>query len=343
MAPPTFYLAIGRDPRRRDLQICLAAGQQHFLVPAGTRGAKLLQALPDVHIIIDSGAWPPSNPERLTLEHYARLLLEQDRRIKKPSTGPARATIDWFAPYDHMFRPQRTALDEKRLRAMLPGEVYDDWIVRLVQFPSGSASEMLAELQYDMTILDEDERASLEGAQRHGAVDGPVARPACALGGLVPARYSKESQDWYHALLIDLEAAIDLAVANRTLHLFGISRPSYVLHPLVASFDSSTPFRMAQFGYAQIERNFNPALGYTEAKLRVSREARLAYWLTAIRARTGLAWSRIDEATLLDDSSASLKRQERQRQPVWTQVMIDTDWLVADQIKHQGRAAAAGE
>lgn len=341
MPPSQFYLAIGRDPRRRDLHVCLAVGQKHYLVPAGTRGARLLRTIPGIRLVYDSGAWPPHNPDRLTLEQYAQIILEEHRIISEDGEHSPSAIVDWFAPYDHILSPERTAQDARRLRDMLPGEVYDDAVISLVQFPSGAAGDVIGELQYDMSILDDEERAALVVARRHGAVDGPVGRPACAVGGMVPARNSRELQRWYGRLLHELSSAVEVDEHHRTLHLFGVSRLTFVNHPLVASFDSSTPFRMAQFGWLNIERAFNPAYGYTAAKLKVSREARVAYFLTMMRDKHGLAWSRLDEATLLDDSPASLQRRQQRDQPKWRQTVMD-DWLTPGEAMPQAMSLLGG-
>jgi hypothetical protein len=58
----TFYFAIGRDYRFRDLTIALACGQRHFLLPTGSLAARRLRAIPGVHVALDSAAYPPNNP-----------------------------------------------------------------------------------------------------------------------------------------------------------------------------------------------------------------------------------------------------------------------------------------
>ena len=138
--------------------------------------------------------------------------------------------------------------------------------------------------------------------------DGPSDWPMCAIGGLVPAHYSRDSACWYERLIADLEAAATLDSFQRRIHLLGVGRPSWVLaSPLVMSFDSSGPARLALIGFDQgIGRAYTDAYGLSVAKLRRSREARLVYHVADYRARVGLPWQRVDAEALLDDRELAL-------------------------------------
>jgi hypothetical protein len=76
-------------------------------------------------------------------------------------------------------------------------------------------------------------------------------RPARAIGGLVPQRYSDEASGWLDQLLTDLEgAATQLDPSWFSIHLLGIARPDWVRRsPLIASYDSSGPAIQASFGW----------------------------------------------------------------------------------------------
>lgn len=77
--------------------------------------------------------------------------------------------------------------------------------------------------------------------------------------------------------------------------------------PLVMSFDSSGPARLALIGFDQgIGRAYTDAYGFSVAKLRRSREARLVYHVADYRARVGLPWQPVDAAALLDDRELAL-------------------------------------
>jgi hypothetical protein len=90
----TFYFAIGRNYRKRDLDLALAMGQKHFLVPAGSLAARRLRRIPGVHVALDSGAYPPHAPGRITLAAYWREVLSW--RQGRGDWG----SLDWFASYD---------------------------------------------------------------------------------------------------------------------------------------------------------------------------------------------------------------------------------------------------
>ncbi|PDW05120.1 hypothetical protein [Candidatus Viridilinea mediisalina] len=79
--PPTFYFALGARARPHDLVIALHVGQRHYLVPAGSSTERLLARTPGVHVVLDSGAFPPGNTARLSLPHYAHRVSIADRPI----------------------------------------------------------------------------------------------------------------------------------------------------------------------------------------------------------------------------------------------------------------------
>ncbi|MEI7773090.1 MAG: hypothetical protein WCI67_24080 [Chloroflexales bacterium] len=93
-------------------------------------------------------------------------------------------------------------------------------------------------------------------------------------------------------------------VSECRLHLLGIGRPDWVTHPLVQSFDSSAPARLAGIGgWDAVRRSYDPAFGLALAKLRRSREARLALFLMRYRQIAGQPWRPVDETLLRDDGA----------------------------------------
>src|SRR6266508_2545849 len=126
--------------------------------------------------------------------------------------------------------------------------------------------------------------------------------PRVAIGGMVIARYSTASIAWYERLIADLEQADVVDLFWRSLHLFGVGRPSLTLRSgCVLSFDSSGPAAMAKNGWQKIAPSYDPVYGLSPAKLKSSREARLVYHLARYRDLVGLSWSPIAEADLRDD------------------------------------------
>ncbi|PDW05121.1 hypothetical protein CJ255_00580 [Candidatus Viridilinea mediisalina] len=133
----------------------------------------------------------------------------------------------------------------------------------------------------------------------------------------MPARYARAATAWYAQLIADLEAAAELDPFQRRIHLLGIGKPSWVCRsPLVLSFDSSGPARMAMIGFARgIGAAYTAAYGISIAALTKSRAARLAYHLIRYRAQVGLPWKPIDEALLHAD-----------REVAAPQARADVDW-----------------
>lgn len=307
--PPTFYFALGARPRRRDLTVALMVGQRHFLVPAGSPGAALLKQTPDVHVVLDSWAFPPGNTDRPSLPRYAHLVAGWHRENGATTIDRSGACFDWALSYDTIGDAIASERDDLRLRELFETicRCLDPPIVPITHYPGPGAETIIGDLLRDREeCFDEREHAEL--AQRAAwdfidAPDGPVDWPAFAIGGLVPARYARPAAAWYEQLIADLEAARSIDPFQRRIHLLGVGKPSWVLcSPLVLSFDSSGPARLAMTGFDHgIARSYCAAYGLSIAKLRRSREARLAYHLAAYRARVQLPWQRVDEAALLDD------------------------------------------
>jgi hypothetical protein len=149
-------------------------------------------------------------------------------------------------------------------------------------------------------MLDAEERRSTALGTWLGAVDGPTDWPACAIGGLALARYARDAERWFDILIAELDAADEVCMCTRRIHLLGVRRASWALHsPLIQSFDSSQPARFAAYGGPA--RNAE-RFGLSEDKLARSRDARLVYALCAIRASVGLPWQAPDAALLSDDA-----------------------------------------
>lgn len=301
--PPTFYLAIGGRSTLADLHTCLAVGQRHFLVPAGTLMAERLRCISqDVRVVLDSGAWPIHNPKRLALTDYASEILRW--RQGDGSWG----RLDWFASYDHILDPAASQRDYHWLLALLnDAGAADAPLVPVTHYPSGHAAHVLLDLEIGYA------------GNRADLVDGTSTRPCYGVGGLVPVLAPIQPQsvfdaadDWYDDLITELEQASLADVEDAScidpellsLHLFGIGRPAFTLRsPLVASFDSSGPIQQARFGWQKIAPHYDPRYGLSAEKLQRSRLARIAYWVLRYMAWAGLPWQPfVDPATLADDT-----------------------------------------
>jgi len=285
---PIFYLAIGGRSTSADLHTCIAAGQRHFLVPAGTLMAERLRCITqDVRVVLDSGAWPIHNPKRLSLEDYAAEILRWRQ------FGGSWGRLDWFASYDHITDPAASQRDYHRLLALLADAgAADAPLVPVTHYPSGDAMHILLDLEVGYA------------GSRADLIEGASTRPCYGVGGLVlalsPIRAQAvfdEADQWYDDLITELEqaSAADDADAPHidpevlSLHLFGIGRPSFTLSsPLVASFDSSGPIQQARFGWQKIAPTYDPQYGLSAVQLQCSRAAWIAYWLLRYRAYAGL-------------------------------------------------------
>ncbi|WP_129676609.1 hypothetical protein [Candidatus Chloroploca sp. Khr17] len=306
--PPTFYFALGARARPYDLAIALHVGQRHYLVPAGSSTERLLARTPGVHVVLDSGAFPPGNTARLSLPYYAHRVANWCTPPPISPSVPAPA-LAWALSYDTMGNPLASERDDVRLTALLQtmGHGPDPPIVPIIHYPGPGAAAIIGDLLRDREdCFDDEERAQVRQRAAwgfHDEPDGFVDRPACAIGGLVPARYARGATAWYAQLIIDLEAAAELDPFQRRIHLLGIGKPSWVCRsPLVLSFDSSGPARMAMIGFARgIGTAYTADYGISIAALRRSRSARLAYHLIRYRAQVGLPWNPIDEALLHAD------------------------------------------
>jgi hypothetical protein len=307
--PPLFYFALGARPRRRDVTVAMLAGQQHFLVPAGSPGATLLRHTPGVHVVLDSWAFPPGNRDRPSLARYAHLIADWYQQNSVANLARNGACFDWALSYDTIGDAVASVRDDLKLQALV-GQIcrcLDLPIVPVTHYPGPGADAIIGDLCRDRALcFDERERAevALHRAWHFLQIpDGPPDWPVAAVGGLVPARYARQAAAWYEQLVTELEAARDLDPFQRRIHLLGIGKPAWVLRsPLVVSFDSSAPARLAATGFDHaIARSYCEAYGVSVAKLRRSREARLAYHLIDYRARVGLAWQCVNESALLDD------------------------------------------
>lgn len=304
--PPTFYFAIGGRAAPADLRIALAVDQRDFLIPAGATLTTTLRDLAGVRIVLDSGAWPLDNPDRLSLEAYAAEIL----RWRRPDG--TWGNLAWAAAYDHLDDPGRSQRDTQRLLGLLAeAGAADCPIVPVTHYPGPAVTQILLDLQLG-TAGTRADVVDLGGAAQM--------RPGYAIGGLVPAlspicpRDTFATADaWYTRLLQELEQATHGAedgVAEPidpnllALHLFGIGRPAFVLRsPLVASFDSSGPAKQASIGWQKIAPSYNPSYGFSAEKLQTSRLARMAYWLIRYRDLVGLPWTAIDETAVADDAT----------------------------------------
>jgi hypothetical protein len=301
LVPPTFYFALGSRPARRDYEIARAIGQRHFLVPFDSTAIPWL-ACDDGHVVLDSRAWPPGDPTRPPLDAYIAALLGWRRA--EGDWGQ----LDWAAAYDHIGDPGQTQADYYALMGALATAGAEDCpIVPVTHYPGRAVDTILIDMQlgpagtrWDVTEWD----------------GNPLTRPCYAVGNLVrplspiqPRAVFDDVEGWYAGLLRELEQISSedaeewwIEPALLRLHLFGVGRPDFVLRsPLIASFDSSGPARMACFGWPKIRPHYTPRYGISAEKLQLSRDARLAWWLMRYRDQVGLAWHSLDERDLVDD------------------------------------------
>jgi len=274
----TFYFAIGRDYRHRDLAIALACGQRHFLVPAGSLAARRLRAISGIHVALDSAAYPPNNPKRISRAAYWQEVVSWRRRCGDWGG------LDWFASYNTIGNIAQTRHDEQELQALIRRDAPDAPILRVVGFGTPVAEAAAVILAHP-----------LDGASR----------PSYGLGGLAIQRYNATADAWYQELLDMLEGADEAALRGVALHLFGIGKPSWILRSkraLIVSFDSSGPGRMAGIaGWRGIAAHYTPIYGVSAEKLQCSREARLSFHLCRYPRSVGLPWTHVDQSLFLDD------------------------------------------
>lgn len=304
---PVFYFAIGRSPAARDWEVCRLVGQRHFLVPAGSPAERYLRTQPGVSVILDSGAYPPGNTARPTLRQYGWIVRWWSGQLDR---------FAWAVSYDTLGNPTRSARDHDRLLD-LPWRWPDDIpVVPVRAYPHHTASDILAEALQMRDDLDDEELAQYDQLLAAGELAAHNGRPACAIGGLAVARYARDSDVWYRRLLIDLERAArsQVDVSQCRLHLLGIGRPDWMNHPLVQSFDSSAPARLASVGgWEAVRRYYDPAFGLSLTKLRRSREARVALFLMHYRQNAGQPWQPIDESLLRDDDAQPVQNPAQLR------------------------------
>jgi hypothetical protein len=176
---PEYFFAIGRAPAKRDWDVCRLVGQRSFLVPAGSLAERTLRTMPDVSVIIDSGAYPPGNPDRPTLEQYWWIVRWWSGQLER---------FVWAASYDTLGDPERSACDHDRLLDQ-PWRWPDDIpIVPVLAYPHHSARDILAEVRATLDQLDDEERAQYGRLLAAGELEAHNGRPACAIGGLAVAR-----------------------------------------------------------------------------------------------------------------------------------------------------------
>jgi hypothetical protein len=291
----TFYFAIGRAYRKADLEIALAMGQKHFLVPAGSLAARRLRKMSGIHVALDSEAYPPNNPKRLSLAAYWREVLSWQQ-----ASGDW-GTLDWFSSYDTIDDTERTQRDEAALQALIERDAPSAPLMRVVGYGMPVEEAVAAILAHPLRR---------------------EVRPSYGIGSLAVQRYSCEAAAWYTALVNELERLDGEQLQGVRLHLFGIGRPSWILRSsrgLVTSFDSSGPARMAGIaGWSGIASRYTPHFGISVEKLQLSREARLYWHLCSYRRAVGQPWKRLEEARFSDD----------QKQPVGIQHAFILDDLV---------------
>lgn len=312
---PTFYLSLGRSPRRRDITVARLCGQRDFLIVPMSGPVRWLQQhdpqLADASFVLDSAAYPIGNRYRPTREQFYAIARYWQRALGH--------RLHFVFGYDHIADGGRSQRDQDWLEAQ-------DWRadappIRVWHYPTASAHDLVG--GFCDTVLDMLTEEEFDDYRLHrdfGLYDGPADYPVAAIGGLVVARYCREAHAWYRRLLEDLEheAGREVDRFNKRFHLLGIASPQWIHHPYVFSFDSSGPFRNAALGAAAVMRRFHEEFGLSPAKLLRSREARLAHEILRYRWQAGLPTTAVEESLFLDDgqrlsqrSSSSLSPQQQ--------------------------------
>ena len=163
---PDFYFAIGRSPSARDWAVCRLVGQRSFLVPAGSPAERTLRTMPDVSVILDSGAYPPGNTARPTLRQYGWIVRWWSGQLDR---------FAWAVSYDTLGDPARTARDHDRLLD-LPWRWPDDIpVVPVRAYPHHSADDILAEVNDNRADFDDEECAQYDRLRAAGELAAPPA------------------------------------------------------------------------------------------------------------------------------------------------------------------------
>jgi hypothetical protein len=296
-----FYFAIGARSSEDDVLSAIQAGVHHLLVPGGSAMERRLRTCPDpadapLRVLLDSGAWPPDNPRRPTIHEYIWLVEHWQRFLPQRFAGA-------FA-YDTIGDPVQSARDEATLRAVRwPGGA--SAIIPVGHYPQVTVDQIAGPMLRQLAAMDEAtyERWWTVLMEESGA---PLrtARPAFALGGMVPANYSNALKVWYGQLLDDLVAVVEeepVPLDAVGLHLLGIASPAFTQHPLVRSFDSSGPATRAAYGVSHIAVDYRAGYGLSLKKLARSRQARIAYWCIRYLDQAGLTWRPVCDGHFPDD------------------------------------------
>lgn len=292
---PEYILALGPSPTQRDIDVALAVGQRWFLASAGTLAARYLLTLPadlNVHVVLDSFAWPIDNPHRPSFESWWQHVRGWQR---EPGDY---GRLAYAIGYDVIGNPRATDGYYKRtLGLMEQRELLDLPMVPVITYGDNPAG-----LTLDMHCGYAGMRDDLVNG------DGMTERPFYAIGGLVPQRGNKASVAWVRSIARELarfSSDDDDGQCGSEflgLHLLGSTRPEY-WRPLEDAglpvwCDNSTPLRQAGFGAEQLSWAYTDAYGLDKTTLLNSRLARVAWWLCRERAICGLPWTMPDRAWL---------------------------------------------
>jgi hypothetical protein len=294
---PEYILALGPSPTQRDIDVALAVGQRWFLASAGTLAARYLLALPDdldVHVVLDSYAWPIDNLRRPRFDGWWQ-------HVRGWRRGPGDyGRLGYAIGYDVIGDPVATnGYYRQTLSLMARRELPDLPMVPVLTYgdnPAGLSVDML----YGYAGVRDD--LVSESGERE--------RPFYAVGGLVPQRGNKASVAWVQSIADELaglctDSGEDEALCDPQflgVHLLGSTRPDYwrALESvgLRVWCDNSTPLRQAGFGDEQLAWAYTDAYGLDQDLLHRSRFARVAWWLCRERALCSLPWTMPDPTWL---------------------------------------------
>lgn len=286
---PSYIFACGSNVTLRDLDVALACGQRSFLASVGTLASRYLRALAGVAVVLDSAAWPPTNPARPGFDAWWQALRGWRR-------GPGDyGNLRYALAYDTIGDQAATGRRYHSTMGLMGDRALGDLpVVPVLQYP-GDPRAIGVDLLHGWAGRRDDCCAG----------GGAIGRPAYALGGLVLQRGSATSVAWVEAVAGELAELIDAEGIDPTLlglHLLGSTRQAYVA-PLAAlgvpiAGDTSTPAQQAQAGAAALAWGYSDRYGLPYDLLVRSRYARLAFWLCRERDRLGLPWSTPDPAWL---------------------------------------------
>lgn len=278
-----YFFACGGSVTLRDLDVALACGQRDFLVSVATPAARHLRAMRGISVVLDSAAWPMSNPGRPPFEAWW-----QDVRRWREGPGDY-GNLAYAIAYDTIGNWPQTERDYAATAGRIFERAPDTPIVPVIGY--GQPPELIT---YGLAVGREGMRPDLVDG------DGSLVRPAFALGGLVPQRGRRAAVAWVRSVARVIADLVDDGWGDEALgvHVLGSTHTPYMRALADAGItvrcDTSTPIQQALAGEAALAWGYTPRYGLSRELLARSRYARVAFWLCRERDRLGLPWETLD-------------------------------------------------